>query len=48
MTGSKVEKALKLIKFLEEKEKSKSDSDYWNNLIWNDDDPERKRNYDYD
>lgn len=48
MTGSKIEKALKIIKFLEEKEQSKSDSDYWDNLIWNDDDVERQRNYDYD
>ena len=48
MTGSKVEKALKTIKFLEEKEQSKSDSSYWDNLIYNDDDPERQRNYDYD
>jgi hypothetical protein len=45
---SKVEKALKIIKFLEEKENDKAMSSYYDNLIWNDDDPERQRNYDYD
>lgn len=45
---SKVEKALKLIKFLEDKETDKAMSSYWDSLIWDDDDIERIRSYDND
>lgn len=46
MTGSKIEKALKIIKFLEEKEKSKSDSSYWDTLIFGDLDDNIGEEYD--